>query len=353
MSKVKYDARLDGTRESHVDALLDKTVIEYKARVSSLRGLNAAYMKLAKLLAEKEDLSAILLLDQPKVSKKTLANEWDNLDRLFRSEIASRLRSVVFTDGEPKDFFGKLSPEEREALSGIQQKLSRESKRNRRTPDASNEVLRVLLVHWFRRSGSLQINHLGALCGFSYPTIASALEKLKDSLVRHSDRSVELDVFPKNAWFKLVAANDEIRVPRAYRARKPKSVNELLGRLMEKSTKDIALGGVLGARHYLPGIDLVGAHRLDVTVDNWNATKIDRLVKRLDPGLKPVELKETPQLVVHSLYRREPLFEKGERFPIADEVECLLDLHEARLEQQALELLEHFKRNTRKSSQTV
>jgi len=60
-----------------------------------------------------------------------------------------------------------------------------------------------------------------------------------------------------------------------------------------------------------------------------------------------VGLKEAPQLVVHSLLRKNPLFHQSDDRTFADEVECLLDLQEARLEQQALEFLDHLKKNAR------
>ena len=66
-------------------------------------------------------------------------------------------------------------------------------------------------------------------------------------------------------------------------------------------------------------------------------------VRRLDPALKPAERGEIPQVVVHTLYRPKSLFQMKETgTPWADEVECLLDLHEARLEPQALEFLERL-----------
>jgi hypothetical protein len=47
--------------------------------------------------------------------------------------------------------------------------------------------------------------------------------------------------------------------------------------------------------------------------------------------------------VIHALRRAESLFQPGEDgLPWADPVECLLDLHEARLESQALEFLNSF-----------
>ena len=150
--------------------------------------------------------------------------------------------------------------------------------------------------------------------------------------MRHSNRSVELKSLPRDGWFSLLALNMDILVPRCYRSHRPRSVEDLVERLKEKPDIDVALGGINGARYYLPGIDLVGTHLLDLCVHNWSAGKIDKLIRKLDPALKSVNPGDMPQVVVHGLYRPESFYNKGDLLPLADEVECLLDLHEARLE---------------------
>jgi hypothetical protein len=55
-------------------------------------------------------------------------------------------------------------------------------------------------------------------------------------------------------------------------------------------------------------------------------------------------MQESALLVLHFVRRRETFFELGsDGVNWADPVECLLDLHEAHLEPQALELLNHLK----------
>ena len=73
--------------------------------------------------------------------------------------------------------------------------------------------------------------------------------------------------------------------------------------------------------------------------DKWDISEIE--VK--DPGLKRVKPGEIPQVVVHHMIRPTSFFTSGSQLPFADEVECLMDLHEARMEPQAFELLEHLK----------
>ena len=194
----------------------------------------------------------------------------------------------------------------------------------------------------------MQLKQLEQLSGFSYPTVAGSLKKIESFLRRHSDRRVELNSFPRDEWFRLIANSDNIRVPLGFFANRPRSVEDLIGRLTEKSVKDVAVSGIIGAHHYLPGIDLIGIPRLDLTVHNWSIRKVEDYVRKLDPGLKRAAAGEISQVVVHNLYRPESFFIKKEDYFIADEVECLMDLHEARLETQALELLDHLKRESKR-----
>jgi hypothetical protein len=175
--------------------------------------------------------------------------------------------------------------------------------------------------------------------------VAVALEKLEPYMVRHSDRRIELRSFPRDAWFKLVAQAEKVRSSQGYadRSGRPRPPEVLLDRLRELARDDIGVAGVLGARHYLPGLDLIGTPRLDLMVHSTRMRTPNDFLRRLDPALKPIERGETPQVVVHTLFRPEPFFslpENGIRW--ADEVECLLDLHEMRLESQALEFVERL-----------
>jgi hypothetical protein len=256
---------------------------------------------------------------------------------------------VVFYEGSIIEKFGVYISEEIEALYTIQKQLWEKSNNNKRKkPDSFYEIFRILLVHWIRGSGPLQINQLSQQAGFSFPTVAGALEKLESHLKRQTDRSVELRTFPRDDWFKLLAAKDNVRLPQGYWARNPRSVRDLINRLKENPDMDIAFGGIIGASKYFPGIDLVGIHRIDLCVHNWSISKIDKFVRKIDPGLKRVESGEIPQVVFHNISRPESLFVEGNDLSIADEVECLLDLYEARLESQANELLEHLKGRIRK-----
>jgi hypothetical protein len=107
---------------------------------------------------------------------------------------------------------------------------------------------------------------------------------------------------------------------------------------------DLAVGGVWGAKHYHPDLDLVGSPRLDISL-HCPAKGVDlSFVERLDPALeKTTRRDESAALAVHIVRRAVSFFHPGEGGIVwADPVECLLDLHEARLESQAREFLKSF-----------
>jgi hypothetical protein len=67
-------------------------------------------------------------------------------------------------------------------------------------------------------------------------------------------------------------------------------------------------------------------------------------IEKLDPALKRVDDPQQPaNVVIHAVRHANPLFQPRDGgLQWADPVECLLDLHEMRLESQAHEFLNSF-----------
>jgi hypothetical protein len=108
----------------------------------------------------------------------------------------------------------------------------------------------------------------------------------------------------------------------------------------------LAIGGVLGAKHYFPDLDLVGTPRLDLSLHGPGKHMNLQFVERLDPALKRVADPLVPaNVVVHAVSHADPSFAPRDGgLAWADPVECLFDLHEARLDAQASQLLARFRR---------
>lgn len=118
----------------------------------------------------------------------------------------------------------------------------------------------------------------------------------------------------------------------------------LLRRLTQAAPAGIAVGGVAGARHHHPNLDLAGLPRLDLSVHAPGREADIGFVRRLDPALTQVTDPAAPAVVIlHFVRHHEALFVPGPSGqPWADPLECLFDLHEAGLQAQAAELLEAF-----------
>jgi len=129
------------------------------------------------------------------------------------------------------------------------------------------------------------------------------------------------------------------------RSGQPRSPETLLERASHLHNKDLAVGGVIAARHYHPELDLRGTPRLDLTVHCPPKEQPDlSFVERLDPALERSEDNNEPTaLAIHVLTTQKAFFTPDSHgLPLADEVDCLLSLHDARLDAQAKEFLNHL-----------
>lgn len=345
MNTLRFEVPLEVLAGYRPDAVLGNSVFEVLSELRDLRRLRATLIEVARLLNDFRSHRVVLVLTEPLISPRRLAKEWSSAEALFRPEIASRMAMVIHCEGFPDEVMGTLSKEEKESIPDlIDHARGRTLRPPQRPSGAFFETLRVLMIHWFRDSGPKTAKDLCAQTGFSYPSVAATLKKLTPYLKRYSDRRAELNSFPKEAWFKLVSQSERVRssTPYADRSGQPRELEVLRARLRELKRTDIAIAGLIGARYHVPGLDLIGNPRLDLVVHS-NRTRVpDDFMRRLDPALKPAEKGEAPRVVVHTLYRPESFFRENEHGEyMADEVECLLDLHEMRLEAQALQFVVH------------
>jgi hypothetical protein len=166
------------------------------------------------------------------------------------------------------------------------------------------------------------------------------------------DRSVSLrDAQPRDLQ-RLLSLSDHARATMRFadRSGQPRAPESHLRRLEKLATlrplTGIAIGGVIGARHYLPALDLVGTPRLDLSIHHGAHINPTSIAAQIDPALVVQPDPDLPaDLVIHTIRHADPLFAPGSGpLPIADRVECLLDLYEARLELQATQFLNELSR---------
>lgn len=152
--------------------------------------------------------------------------------------------------------------------------------------------------------------------------------------------------FPRLAWTRWLNAEVALRksvyfIRRTGAPRSPNAMRKRLGRILDDA--HVAVGGVLGAKHWFPGLDISGNGRFELVINGSPSIDLSFL-KKLDPALERVDEEPlNPALVVHFLARFEAFFqEKDDDHLWADPVVCLTDLQAAGFDQQAEGLLQHL-----------
>lgn len=343
---MKYDKKSGQRKTGGFDAELGKRLIAVKPGIAALRNVRGGLLELAYAVAERPGTTGILVLPDVSVTTKRLRDEWMLASSVLRTDVLSRL-SICVGEGEkwvgiPKD----PDAETRQAIADLISAVGPHTGYSLTRPEYLFIVMSLLVHQWLLGKGPVTTKWLMENAGCSYPTVAEALRQFQHCLVRHSDRRVELRLFPKEEWARLVAMSEKARSTLRYadRSGQTRSPESLLRRLQRLGRKGIAVGGVLGAKHYHPQLDILGSPRLDISLHCHGKTADLGFIERLDPALAQTERRDEPaSVVVHFVRRAKPLFQPGESgLAWADPVECLLDLHEARLEPQAQEFLNSF-----------
>lgn len=328
------------TRRNHTyepDHISGDVVVEVKVSLQAARGLHDALTTTAMYLSKHPSKRGYLLLTQPKLSREFLRQEMDSFHRILVPGIADRLKLVVAEAGRLTVGAESIRQDDhailQQALQVPYPNLT-PSVRARK----QDEVFLLMLQQWVTGQGPLAVKWLEESAGCNYRTVSSALECLGNAIERHSDRSASLKYFPEDAWSRVVAMAPQIRSTVFYAdaSGQPRSFQSLLKRLHNLQRNDIAIGGVLGAKHYYGELDLVGTPRLDLCVHAPGGHMDAEFVTRLDPALQPTKDPQQPGLAVHFIRRKEPFFDRDPSGTLwADPIECLLELYTARLDLQA------------------
>ena len=327
------------------DLQLGEWDVSFKTGAQSIRNIRAELLTLAYWLEQAANRSALLVVVDANITKARLEREDTLLRQVLQRSIAERIRTATIVDGHPEGLPTEWGNEDRQRLLESIPAMARAS----RAKPSRYAVLEILLHEWLLGRGPMTLDWIQRAGGLSYPSVASALTRYEGITERGAGRKVQLRYFPLDDWAELVAVSPRIRSTVTFtdHSGNPRSPESLLRRLSMIDAPNVAVGGSFAARHYLPSLDLLGTPRLDLSV---HGTSLDpNLVELLDPALKrTMNRRERVSLAVHLVSRKDPFFEAGaNRILYADPVECLLDLHEARLEVQAAELIDFFTRSRR------
>ncbi|HTK82975.1 MAG TPA: hypothetical protein VL633_11830 [Bacteroidota bacterium] len=308
-------------------------------------------IQLAKQISVSPDLIGVLVLEDPQMTTERLKSEVEDIWRVLKNDVARRLRLVMVRDKTVTELKGKLDQSVSNSLRQRLSSLKPGEKTVLPSPDFYFVILQILVNQWMRKSGPVSTKWLMETAGCSYPTVASALHRLRYSLTRRSYKRVELRRFPEEDWYKLAAVSERFRstIRFADRSGRPQSPDELLRRLRKFTQLNIAVAGTMGAKHYYPDLNILGNPRLDLAIHAPQRNVDLSFLDDIDPGLKRIDdVGEPASLVVHFVRSAKALFEKGgDHLPWADPASCLLDLNEMRFEPQAREFIENVSKRNR------
>ena len=326
-----------------------KVWIEVKSGTHSFRNVRASLLGLAYLLSREPESRALLVLPDSRITEDRLRAEAGLAEQALRPQVMDRLSLVL---GRDHSYFGIPDDFGKDFQLRLDDLIEKEAPDGAKPRQFYYGVVAVMVHEWLLGHGPVTTDWLMKTVGCSYPTAARALQRLGHALVRRTDRRAVLRRFPSEEWARLVAVADEVRATVRYvdQSGQARSAQSLLRRLEKLGRSDIAVGGVEGARHHDPEIDLAGLPRLDLTL-HCPGRKVDlSFVEQLDPALERTDERDaSASLVVHLLRRKKSLFVPGENGrQWADPVECLLDLHEARLEPQAKAFVSSLVKRNRK-----
>ncbi len=324
-----------------VDARVGNAVIKVNFRVDALRTLRTSLMQVAYPVGEDPAARGYVVLANSSISEERLRHEWDRAASVLRSDVLQRLTICLQTSDH---ILGIPHDPDAETQRVISEVVDAERDRMHTTRTDYSFVIQKLLLHrWLINPEPVTSEWLGRTAGCSYPAVARVLNSLGSLVERTSDRRVMLRWFPSDAFTRLAATADRARssIRFADQSGQPRSAESHLHRLEKLNLRELAIGGVLGAKHYEPGLNLVGTPRLDLSLHCPGRKLNLDFIKRLDPALKQVDDPLAPaNVVVHAVRHADPLFAPRDGgLAWADPLECLFDLHEARLDQQATQFL--------------
>lgn len=333
-------------RHREVDARIGNALIEVKFGVDSLRTIRTSLMQVAYPLSENPVCEGFVVLVDSPITMERLRDEWERAATVLRDDVLHRLTICLQAEGRMTGIPRDPDVETQRILAKVVE--DERGKMSTTRTDYSFVVLKLLLHRWLTSGEPVTSEWLARTAGCSYPAVARALRPLGSLLERRSDRRVRLRWFPKDEFARLLAVADRARSTVRFtdQSGQPRSAESHLRRLEKLNPPSLAIGGVLGAKHYYPDLDLVGTPRLDLSLHCPGRRMNLDFIEKLDPALKRVEDPLAPaNLVVHAVRHADAQFiPRDGGLAWADPVECLFDLYEARLEMQAAQFLEALQR---------
>jgi len=271
-----------------------------------------------------------------------LAKELAAFRRVVRPALADRVH-VVAIDHQQEIEEALSSRVDAHQLQALRNRLL-EASTGAATASSQEAVQYLLLRRWLRGLPPIRTADLAVQSGASVPTVLAAIKALADKdVLRTRDRRVALQGFSPDSWQRWLGKSAESPTARYVdRSGSPRTPEKLARTLATLERKDVAIGGVLGALHHYPALDITGAPRLDIVVHGTPHADLS-FIEQLDPGLVRDDAAQGhAQVVVHFANRRESHFDIQKGAVWADVLDCLVHLWKGGLTHQAQDLMAHL-----------
>jgi len=310
--------------------------IEVAQGISTARELRTLLLDAAYSLPAASSEGFLILLFKSLLSKGRLADEMAAFRSIVRPDIAHRVDVRAMASLEELaqlEFMGLDITQLRER---VREELSMKPR------SASREVVVGMLLHrWLSLEDPIRLPELAAAAGASLPTVYKAIESIRpECLMRADGKRVGISRFAAGDWKKwldVVSGGPKARF--VDRSGSPRSPEKLARKMFDQGRKDVAVGGVLGARHILPGLDLVSAPHLDILVHGGPNTDLS-FVQDLDPGLVRDDTQTSrSHVVVHYINRPVSLFRLEGPAVWGDLLDCMANLWAAGLTHQVEDII--------------
>jgi hypothetical protein len=351
------EVRLDGVWEGPTGSVF----IEVR-RTNSARDLRDALLILVYALHQVPTaMQAICVLVDSRLSDDRVSGELASFKDLLKPELADRLHALVLREGH---LTGSIAPSEDLALEIIELALDGAAGATASRPSAAlpakHAVVATLVAQQLIGGGipkPLTLTRLKEITGVSYPTVAGALRDLRIArLVDHTKGGVRL--LPMSAGQLEAFAAVHAKQRKSWYFVDPTGMSSPM-RLMKRLAthraanaipEALRVGGVLGAAHHYPLLDITAPLRLDLAVPA-GVTALD-IARALDAGLvERTDPQQQPVLAIHGTF--DPLVHTDlvSQVPYASALECLADLIEMGYQREAREFAQHVLAEARSSKE--
>ncbi len=288
MKAPTVDCWEEGPHRVHVDI----------RQTNSARDLRDALLLLAYMLNDMPDMSqAVCVLLNSRLSKERAFDELSKLRGLVHAELAARLHVLPFCRGGraaksdlevPESFLRWL---EERVGSGGNTTAFQSSTERRGGVSAKQAVVAALYEKAMGQSNNyvVRTRELQRAAGVSYPTVLAALKPLiEEGIVTYKRGIIDFSGLERSDHLILLRQHANSRMSRYFvdptGLMRPSDLEDRLEALRYRDARfaRVRVGGVVGASHHFPVLDITSAPRLDLEMANF---EID-LIRTIDAGLE-------------------------------------------------------------------